>query len=151
MQKYTPGEASRLLDIPESSLRRLSHQLEAYLSKQRSRKRIYSERDLSTLRVARDLLDKRYTIEQVKIELGKVVDLSEEESETASQEESQEESVSLIPIARHLTRLEKNYVEQKKELEEMRLSLKADSERLKRLEEWLSQPWWKRLFSRPPL
>lgn len=141
---YTPAQVSAMLDIPPSSLRRLAKELKAYLSKPEGRHRRYTEQDINTLRKARELTSQGESLASVKLSLSLV---EEETSLPASAD-----SLALVPtISAELARMDDLYRAVAMELDQLRSSAMEDHERLRRLESWASLPWWKRLFSRPPL
>lgn len=134
MRYYSPAEVVELLGVPESSLRRIARQFQAHLSPQHKRKRRYSERDVSTIRLIREMLSNGRTIEQVQTELEKVIDLQPEETEETA----------LAPIDRRLSQIAAD-------LEQLRQDRQADREKLAQLEEEILQlrrPWWKKII--PP-
>jgi DNA-binding transcriptional MerR regulator len=148
MKTYSPSETSKMLDIPESTLRRLAKQFEAQLapqaqlSSQKGRRR-YTNKDIETLRLAREMLSARMTVkqtEQALIErMANVIDIEEEQE--SREAEPVENAIILRQLAQQYTALEK-------ELEQLRSQSLADRERIKALEERLSQPWYKRLLKR---
>lgn len=74
MTTYTPNEASRLLDVPGSTLRRWAKRFSHRLSEgAQRRKRIYDEQDLDTFAAIRDLAAKNFTLDQIDARLGELV------------------------------------------------------------------------------
>lgn len=145
---YKPGDASKLLNIPESTLRRLAKQFENYLSPQQpGRTRQYSERDISILERARALLQDGMRVKQVYEELSKVIDLLGEQP-PEPEREAEPENTSLV--IRQLSELSKQYSSLESELERLRAEHEEDRARLARLERWFSLPFWKRILSKPP-
>ena len=144
---YTPKQVSEMLSIPESSLRRLSREFAAFLSKQKGRNRKYIEQDISVLQRVREATSHGQTIEEIKI------DLSIKSPETDTQP-ADGDSLMLVPaIAGEFSRIDDHFSQVARELELLRADRQTDRDRiakLERLAEWAAQPWWKRLFSRPP-
>lgn len=143
---YKPNEASKLLNIPESTLRRLALQFKDYLSPQTGRKRHYTQRDLSILQQARDMLESGLTVKLVSARLEKITELMPDEQPTEQEPEPDNAS----PVLNQLAVLDKQYSSLLSELERLRDERQVDRERLARLEAWLSLPWWRRLFTSPP-
>lgn len=141
---YKPSEASQLLNIPESTLRRLANQFSEHLSPQTGRKRRYTERDISILSQAREMLERGLTVKLAREELLKVVELLEPEPLAPESEPD------TSPVMRQLSVMSNQYSQLLRELEEARAEREQDRERLARLEEFLSRPWWVRLFRSPP-
>lgn len=146
---YKPSDASKLLNIPESSLRRLAKQFENYLSPQPARRtRHYTERDISTLERARALLQDGMRVKQVSLELEKVIDLLGEQP-PEPEPEPEPENTSLV--VRQLTELSKQYTALSELLSQVREERAGDQQRLEELErrlEQLSRPWYKRIFGK---
>lgn len=139
---YPPKLVSEMLDIPPSSLRRLSSEFKDFLSKSPGRHRRYSEEDINTLRRVRELTGQGMTIERIKTQLRLVEEPPEKKTD----------ALALVPtIAGELARMDDNYRAVARELEELRQDRERDRERLERLEQWAALPWYKRLFTRPPV
>lgn len=142
---YKPAQASQLLNIPESTLRRLAKQFSAYLSPKPSNRREYSERDIETLARARAFLEQGLTVKQALERLAQVViDIPQEEHTEP------EPVTSSSLVVQQLTTLSKQYTTLREELESLRASREEDRARLKALEEYLSRPWFERVFRKPP-
>lgn len=141
---YTPKQVSEMLQIPASSLRRLSKDFSDQLSKQKSRHRQYSEDDISLLKRVRELTARGMTLTAVKTELTFV-------TPDQQQPAAPVDTLALIPTISHeLTRLDDVTRSIILEFEQIRNDHKATVDRLSRLEAWSRLSWWKRLFTRPP-
>ena len=139
---YTPGQVSEMLDIPPSSLRRLAIELKDFLSHQKGRHRRYTEGDINTLRRVRELTGQGYTLARIKQELSIVEE----------PQQGRADSLSLVPtIAGKLARMDDLYRGVMSDLDTLRADHENDRARLQKLERWAALPWWKRLFSKPPI
>ena len=140
---YQPHQVTDMLDIPPSTLRRLSVEFAALLSKTPGRHRRYSERDIDTLRRIRAMTGQGMTLATIHEQLTIV--------ETPPAAPPAENTLAIIPsIAAEFTRLDNYSQSVGRELEALRASWKVDHERLERFAEWAALPWWKRLFTPPP-
>lgn len=129
-----------MLDIPPSTLRRLSHEFAAFLDKTPGRHRRYSEQDINTLRQVRSKTGQGMTVEVIRLQLPIV-----EAQPPAG------DSLALVPtVAAELSRLENYSRSILSELDTLRSAWKEDHVRLDRLAAWVALPWWKRLFTPPP-
>lgn len=141
---YHPNQVSEMLSIPASSLRRLATEFRDMLSPQRSRHRRYTESDIALLRKVRELTGQGMSLSEIRQALTIV-------SETPEREATAESTLALVPgISAELDRLDSGYHQVLSELEKLREAHASDRERLQALEEWLTLPWWKRVFSTPP-
>ena len=140
---YHPNQVSEMLSIPPSTLRRLATEFHDMLSPQRSRHRRYTESDIALMRKVRELTGQGMSLAEIRQALTVVSETPERQEEVSS--------LSLIPaISSELDRLDSAYHQVLSELEKLRAAHEGERERLQALEEWLSLPWWKRLFSKPP-
>lgn len=141
---YTPGQISEMLDIPPSSLRRLSAQFAEFLTKSKGRHRRYTEADIAVLRRVREGTLHGKTLAVLKSELALV--------ESRPKIEADADALSLLPaVASELTRLDDSLHAVLRELEQLRADRQADQERIAALEAQLAQlslPWWRRLLGR---
>ena len=79
-----PGDVSRLLDIPASTLRNYAKIYKDYLSKYANRRRrSYTDQDIKTLDKIKTLSAQGFRYEEIKVELDKVVP-SDESTENAT-------------------------------------------------------------------
>lgn len=141
---YTPGQVSEMLDIPVSSLRRLSAEFADFLTKTKGRHRRYTEQDIDILRRVREGTQHGQTIAQIKQELAIV-------PESPADQDKPGDSLMMVPaIAGELSRLDDSDRVIMQQLQQLRADHESDHERLQRLEAWLRLPWWKRLFTPPP-
>ena len=138
---YTPAQVSEMLRIPPSTLRRYSVLFATHLSPQApGRKRAYSESDIATLSKVKELI-RKFPLEEISARLP-VMD----------EPPAPESTLVLIPaLAKELQRLDTERQALSSELTEMKASFQAVNEKLEKLSAWLAQPWYKRLFSKPPL
>lgn len=135
---YTPQQVSGMLDIPTSTLRRYSRDWHEHLSASASRqgqKRSYTDTDILTLRRLRALLSQKLDHEDIAARLQVV------EPDTP-----QESALSMVPaIAGEFENI-RSFIAQMQAEHDNELS--ALRERVKRLEDELNTPWYKRLFRR---
>jgi DNA-binding transcriptional MerR regulator len=133
---YTPGQVSKMLDIPPSTLRRLSKEFAAFLDKTPGRHRRYSESDINILRQARSMTGQGMTVETILQQLPIV-----ETPPPAG------DSLMAIPsIAAELARVDQLNRSLLGELESLKLRL----DKLERLDAWRRLPFWRRWFTPPP-
>ena len=143
---YTPAQVSEMLNIPPSTLRRLSSEFADMLSKQRSRKRKYSESDIALLKRIREMTGEGVSLAEIRQALTIRIPESEPEPEPTA-----DSTLALIPgIAGELARIDESHHRLTRELERLLTERQDDRQRLERLEAWLSLPWWVRLFRSPP-
>ena len=142
---YTPAQVSEMLNIPPSTLRRLSSEFADMLSKQRSRKRKYSESDIALLKRIREMTGEGVSLAEIRQALTiKILDEAEPEP-------TADNTLMLVPaIAGELARIDESHHRLTRELERLLTERQDDRQRLERLEAWLSLPWWVRLFRSPP-
>jgi len=141
---YSPRQVSDMLQIPASSLRRLSKDFSDQLSRQKSRHRQYTESDIDILKRVREMTASGMTLTAVKTELTIVTPDQPEQPAPV-------DTLALIPTISHeLTRLDDVTRSIILEFEQIRNDHKATVDRLQRLEAWSRLAWWKRLFTRPP-
>lgn len=141
---YTPTQVSEMLNIPPSSLRRLASEFQNMLSPQRSRHRRYSESDIALLKRVREMTGHGMSMEEIRQALSIV-------SETPEREEEAGNTLALVPaISAELDRLDSAYHQVLSELEKLKASHDEDRARLQALEEYLSLPWWERVWRKPP-
>lgn len=153
---YTPEQASEMLKIPPSTLRRYASQFSAHLSehatKQRSRR--YTEQDIATLARARELLSEGKSPEQALSLLAVM----------RTEEQTPDKTLALIPsISQALTealdtaRLLRSQVSELSEHQNQQDERMSDAERklaemaakLELLEREQQTPWYRKLFKRP--
>ncbi len=141
---FTPRQTSQMLEIPPSSLRRYVRTFEAFLSAsvtQRTRGRRFTARDIDVLRRARELLSTGRSFEETAA-LLQVVDGDPSNNEAA---------LSLVPsISKALTEAVDSARMLRVEVEDLARAQGTTDGELARIREWLNQPWWRRLFGKPP-
>lgn len=130
MTEYTPREASRLLDVPASTIRRWAKRFSHRLSSgAQRRKRIYDQNDLDTFARIRDLSAQNHTLDEIDGMLGDIV----------YQTNDHQRSLSLPGVLREINGITGRVDEHDQELKQLR-------QRLQKIEEDMDKPWWKRLF-----
>ena len=124
----TPKQASETLTIPPSTLRRWCKEFEAHLSPHEPGKhRAFTTGDLDVLRKIRDLLNQGLNYEDIHKRLNAI-------------EKPSSEEVSLLILEDFTQALESN-----------RASIQALTERVNELEEYITTPLIKRIFTKPPI
>lgn len=151
---YSPSQVSEMLGIPGSTLRHYAKLFGEYLSPQGGRKqRLYTEKDLLLFAQIKDLSAANIPLDQIGPRL--VID---------SQQiaKPQDSALALIPsvaaeietansAARAaLARLEEYQRQTGTKLDELSGQLEQQAAELELYRKYLSLPWWKRLFYRPP-
>lgn len=145
---YTPDQASEMLKIPSSTLRRYANQYSSHLSEHATKqhRRRYTEQDIAILARARELLNEGKSPDQVNNLLSVVSDA----------EQSPDKTLALIPsISQALTealdtaralRVQVDTHEQRMSDAERKLSEMAD--KLAQLERAAQIPWYRKIFKR---
>jgi len=150
---FTPGQLSDMLSIPPSTLRRYVKQFADHLSEEATKKRgrRFTERDVAVLARARELIQQGRSPEEVTALLQVVGDEGEKTEDAAS-------ALDLVPsISRALTEavdtalaLRSEVGDLSEKVEEVARSQGATDDELLRIRKWMNQPWWRRLFGKPP-
>jgi len=123
----TPRQASETLTIPTSTLRRWSKEFSEHLSPhEKGKHRAYTITDLDTLRKIQELLDQGLRYADIHSRLNAIEKPSE--NETA------------LLLLKDFTQV----------LEDNRATLQALNARVNELENWITLPPLKRLFTKPP-
>jgi len=142
---FTPGQVSEMLEIPPSTLRRYVKDHPEHLSKTATKKRgrRYTEADIATLARAREMLQQGREPEEV----GKLLAV-------VSQENGQAEPNSALVLVPSISQALGEVQEQAQAVRSI-LEAVADRQseaerRVEILEAWISEPWYRRLFARPP-
>jgi len=163
---FSPGQASELLEIPPSTLRRYAKLFEKYLSEgARKKRRTYTETDLSKLKQIKELLDAGSTIKEVPDQLGKTLEVQKEDTSTAlalpglieqlkefqsifeqQQQEIEEHKQALIYLAKRFKQIEKR--DQQRQHQEQEVIILT--ERVDQLQEWINTPWYRKVGKKPP-
>ena len=133
----TPKQVSESLNVPSSTIRRWAVRFEDVLSKQDSKKRMYTMEDLDTFRKIRDYSKQGKSLDNIADKL-KIV------SSKVDQEQNTETGLILHP---ELVRFMQNIAEQN-----VSLQLQTDKlqEQVDQLTAWISLPWYKRIGKRVP-
>jgi len=145
----TPKQAAAMVDIPTRSLRRWAKAFESALSEgarqKKGRRRSYDGQDVKMLLKAKELLSKGMSLEQVASGLP-VRQVGEEPSALVLSTEANLAVLQAVnQSARALERID-HVVDQVGTVADQ---VDDQNERLKQLEAWLRQPWWRRLFTQP--
>lgn len=135
---FTPGQVSEMLEIPTSTLRRYSSAWSEFLSasaRRSGRKRRYTSEDIVILRRVRELTGQHKAPEEIAALL-----------QVVEPDNPQESALSMVPAIAGEFESIRSFIAQLQsdhdnELSELR-------ERVKRLEDELNTPWYKRLFRR---
>lgn len=161
---YTPAQVSEMLGLPASTLRHYAQLFAAHLSNQTGRRhRLYSERDLVIITKVIELSKAGKPMELIGPLLD-VIEAPDLEGLGAAQS-----SLSLVPgIAREietaqnaarsalsqLASLQSAMGSQNEKIDQLAADLAAQlaaqNARIKELDNYLSTPWYKRLFKRHP-
>ena len=133
----TPKQVSESLNVPSSTIRRWAARFEDVLSKQDSKKRMYTMEDLDTFRKIRDYSKQGKSLDNIADKL-KIV------SSKVDQEQKPETGLILYP---ELVRFMQDIAEQN-----VALQLQADKlqEQIDQLSAWVSLPWYKRIGKPAP-
>lgn len=151
---YTPGQVSEMLGIPVSTLRNYSRTFSEYLSSQDGRKqRLYTERDTVVFSMIKDLSAQNIPISEIGPRLVVVEPV---------EDKPQPSALALVPSiaaeledSRSLARSALSKVvatDEKTELlaAQLAASLEDQSKISAKINNYLSLPWWKRLFYKFP-
>lgn len=133
----TPKQVSESLNVPSSTIRRWAVRFEDVLSKQDSKKRMYTMEDLDTFRKIRDYSKQGKSLDNIADKL-KIV------SSKVDQEQKPETGLILHP---ELVSFMQNIAEQN-----VALQLQANKlqEQVDKLTAWISLPWYKRIGKPAP-
>jgi len=148
----TPGQVSESLNVPASTLRRWAVRFVNHLSPQPSGRghRSYTVDDLNTFRRIRDLSGQGVLLDDITQRLDVVDQPPDETMDLITTEgysrmlnyavESLQSMQSLIADqGQRITRLEGRTIDA------------GQSKELSRLRKWAALPWYKRLFTKPPI
>jgi len=127
----TPKQVTETLTVPSSTLRRWSKRFSKHLTPHEPHThREYSTSDLDTLRKIRDLLEDGLTYDDIEPKLDII-----EPKETA-----------LLNLADFNQVLEAT----RATIQSLKDQLETQSERIEKLENYFSLPFYKRIFTKPP-
>ena len=124
----TPKQVSESLNVPSSTIRRWAVRFEDVLSKQESKKRMYTMEDLDTFRKIRDYSKQGKSLDNIADKL-KIV------SSKVNQEQKPETGLILHP---ELVSFMQNIAEQN-------VALQLQVDQLQAQVDWLMLPWWKKI------
>ena len=124
----TPKQVSESLNVPSSTIRRWAVRFEDVLSKQDSKKRMYTMEDLDTFRKIRDYSKQGKSLDNIADKL-KIV------SSKVDQEQKPETGLILHP---ELVSFMQNIAEQN-------VALQLQVDQLQAQVDWLMLPWWKKI------
>lgn len=142
---FTPGQVSDMLDVPSSTLRRYVKQFAAHLSETATKKRgrRFTEQDIATLARARELLQQGRKPEETN-ELLAVVGEDDPEAQPDA-------ALMLVPsISAALTEALDAARGLRAEVDDLSEKQGDTAARVNGLQAWLREPWYRRLFGRPP-
>jgi len=130
----TPKQASQSLNVPASTLRRWSKEFSDHLSLHKpGSHREYTTSDMSTLRKIRDHLDQGLRYEDIHNQLDII-------------EEAPDKSTALLLIEDYTQALE----DAQAIVQALKSKMDNQDQRIKALEDYLSMPFHKRIFTKPP-
>jgi len=136
----TPKQVSESLNVPSSTIRRWAVRFEDVLSKQESKKRMYTMEDLDTFRKIRDYSKQGKSLDNIADKL-KIV------ASKVDQEQKPETGLVLHP---ELVSFMQNIAEQNVALQLQVDKMRVQQDKQNELIAWLMLPWWKRLFNQMP-
>ena len=154
---YTPGDVSKLLGVPTSTLRRWAVRFEKALTPQApeaGRHRVYSNSDLETFKQIRDLAAKGHSLRAIENILSVIPSGQskpeftpnyEPEGEPAPDSEpSQNSALMVLAVSRELGT-------HNAQIQALQDQINKQNERLSALTEFMALPWYKRIGKRPPV
>ena len=140
---FTSGQISEMLEIPPSTLRRYVKDYGAHLSPTATKKRgrRFDERDVSIIARGRELLQQGRSPEEVAQLLGVLEDGPPTEPTDA---------LALVPsISKALTEAIDMAQSLRADVDDLNDNQKGQDERISAIENWMSQPWYRRLIGPP--
>lgn len=151
---YTPGQVSEMLGIPVSTLRNYARIFSEHLSSQEGRKqRLYTERDVLIFSQVKDLSGQNVPIGEIGQRLVIV---------SPVEDKPQPSALALVPSiaaeledSRTMARSALSQVvatdeKTEKLASQLAVSLEEQSKTAAKINNYLSLPWWKRLFYKFP-
>ncbi len=154
---YNPGEVSKLLGVPVSTLRRWAVRFEKALTPQApeaGRHRVYSDSDLETFKQIRDLAAKGRSLRAIENILTVIPpgqakpeftpDYEPETDPTPANEQAQNSALMVLAVSRELGT-------HNAQIQALQDQINKQNERLAALTEYLALPWYKRIGKRPPV
>jgi len=129
----TPKQISETLTVPTSTLRRWSKRFSKHLTPHKpNTHRTYNTSDLETLRKIRNLLDDGLTYDDIDPKLD-IIEPSENET-------------ALMNLADFNQVLE----QARASIQKLQSQIDTQAEKIERLENYLSLPFYKKIFTKPP-
>src|SRR5690606_6892017 len=138
---YTPSDVSRLLGIPQSTLRRWAARFAPYLSPHaRQRKRKYTQDDLDILSRVQALAAQNFNLDDISQQLDQVVEIDQAERlENTS-------ALALPGITREFDRLRDLLAQLETERQQDRQEIDLLRQQVQQLIEQQRRPFWEKLF-----
>lgn len=130
----TPKQVSESLKVPTSTLRRWAARFEKYLSPRHGKNRTYTVEDLDTFARIQDYLKQGFNMDKIDALLPVVDDTQEPGSALIRVED----------FARSLTTAHEL-------ITDLKLHMDKQDARIRKLEEYISLPWYKRIGRTPPI
>ena len=150
---FTPKQTAEILEIPPSTLRRYRSQWAGYLSAP-DKSRQYTQDDIDTLRLIRDLIGQRKSQDEIAEILMQgpqppfAGDVFEDEIPPGPQPQGAIQSIEFFQnIMDQLTNEHKTALTAKDAHIE---TLEKNQDRLQREIAWFRLPWYKKMFRDPP-
>lgn len=128
----TPKQASETLKVPPSTLRRWAVRFDDFLSPQPGKKRSYTVEDLDVFRRIKQMSAEGFTLDQIANLLPVT-------------ESPDDQTTDLVTLPDFVQALQ--YAQDR--VGDLQSQVDNQDDRLSRLEDWLTLPWYKRLTKRP--
>ena len=159
---FTPKQVTEITKIPASTIRRWAVRFEDFISPQEGRYREYTESDLNVFLKVRDLSSQGMTLDQI-------------EDHLPVSAPPEDQTMALINLPDFINALEfardqiasmrdqiedqsKTIEDQNDQIQKQADQMQDQSDRLAKIEKhlesqtaWQSLPWYRRIFSRPPM
>jgi len=131
----TPKQVSETLDIAPSTLRRWAKRFSDHLSPhEKGKHRSYTPSDLNTFQNIKNLLDQNLTYDEIEKRLDVL---------PAPQTDKQTALLNLADFTQIMEEISANN-------QILRSQIDKQNERINKLEEYITLPWYKKLFTKPP-
>lgn len=145
---YTPSDVSRLLGIPQSTLRRWAVRFSDFLSPEaHQRKRKYTQQDLDVLSQVQTLAAQNYPLDDIAQKLSQVIDI-----ESSQRPEESSTALALPGITKEFDRLRDLLEQIQVERQQDRQEIAALRDQVQQLVDEIEEsrrPFWEKLFKRP--
>ena len=145
---FTPKQVSETLEIPLSTLRRYRSKWADYLSAPDNKRR-YSQEDIDTLRIIRDLTTQRKSADDIIQVLQEPIEPFIFE-DTQPEPEPQRAIQSIEFFSQVIDQLTSEHQTALSAKDAHIETLEKNQDRLQREISWLRLPWYKKLFRDPP-